>query len=248
MQMNLFVRFFLSCLFSFSYTSLIFAQASNDSLFVKIVSDSINKEYISQLMSEAPIFNGREFYPTLRLNEGGHTSFVDDNYVSGKLMYDGSEYNNVSMKYDLVINELILLNYDKVGGIVLRRNHVESFSLNNHSFINIIAGNTQERKIEPGYYDLLYNGSVQLLAKREKKIVEAINKLNVERLVESKNTYYLFKNNSYTLINGKNGLLKLLIETSQQNKKFLKTNKLNFKKDKENSFIELLRFYDLTKQ
>ncbi|HTN22040.1 MAG TPA: hypothetical protein VL125_16290 [Pelobium sp.] len=237
---RLFSVSFLLILFSSPY---LWAQ-SNDSLFVAKVSNNITSHYLNQLGSGAPIYNGKKYIPDVRLDEHGHTLFINDQYTNGEFVYNGYAYKDKSLMYDLVYGQLVLLNFDKVGGIVVKSDMVDSFSLHNHKFINIKPAQIKDKEITPGYYDLLYDGDVALLAKRIKKITESTTQYKVERTVAQENTYYLYKNNKYNLVKGKKSLLKLLHNTNPQNLQYIKSHRLNFRKSKENAMVELVKFHD----
>lgn len=243
MKLNmLFFALFLSLFFT---NSLIFAQTISDSLFVTSVANRTANRYLNRLESEKTIFNGKEYHPDNKLDDNGHTLFIKDQFVQGSITYDGNKYEDVYIKYDLVKNQLVLLNYDGIGGIILMSNHVDSFFLNDHTFINLKPKKTTGKQIEPGYYDLLYNGSIKLFAKRKKKIAEVINQYKVLRMVEEQETYFLFKNDEYFPLKGKRSLLKSLNSTNLNTQKYINLKGLNFRKNKENAMIELLKFYDL---
>jgi hypothetical protein len=231
---------FLLILFSSPY---LWAQTS-DSLFVAKVSNNITSHYLNQLGSGAPIYNGKKYIPDVRLDEDGHTLFINDRYTNGEFVYNGYAYKNKSLMYDLLYGQLILLNFDEVGGIVVKPDLVDSFSLHNHKFINIKPSQVKDKEITPGYYDLLYDGYDALLAKRIKKITENTTQYKVERIVAQENTYYLYKNNKYNLVKGKKSLLKLLHDTNPQNLQYIKSHRLNFRENKENAMMELVKFHD----
>lgn len=220
----------------------------NDSLFVANVSENLNNFYLNILHSQAPIYNGKVYKPDLKLDGDGHTLFYDSRYTTGTVVYNGLTYRNISLLYDLVLDQLVLLNFDKVGGIMVPPDYIDSFSLHEHTFINLKPEKTQATGISPGYYDLLYRGTKDLLVKRTKKITETTNQHKVVRTVSQQDKYYLLKDSVYIPINNKNHLLKQLSETRRQNQLFIKQQRLNFRKEKENAMVELLKFHDSFKE
>ncbi|KAA8482460.1 hypothetical protein BDE36_3435 [Arcticibacter tournemirensis] len=220
------------------------AQIRDDSVFVSGIVQKITRTYIEQLNTEAPIYNGKMYRPVFNLNDGGHTLFQSNQYTKGTIVYNGHIYQDVNLMYDMVKDQLVLLNFDQVGGIVIWPQYVDAFSLHQHTFINIRPDSTTQKSIAPGYYDLLYQGKTSLLAKRIKELIETPNQNAVKRTVSQQNKYYLLNHSGYTLIKGKKDLLRLLSRTRNENLQYIKTERLNFKKELERSMIKLLSYHD----
>lgn len=200
--------------------------------------------YPDLLNREAPIYNGKMYHPYIKLSENGHPFFNSERYTQGSIVYSGYTYRHVKIAYDLVRDQLILMDFDGDNALVVVPDHVDSFTLHNHTFIRLTAGAATANTIKPGYYDLLYKGRIRLLAKRLKSVSEKVTQNEVEKNVSQQDKYYLFKDSVYTAITNKKALLKMLQSTQSQNQHFIKTEQLNFKRDKENAIIKLVKFHD----
>ncbi len=242
------MRFFVIFIISLFFGRVMQAQELNDSLYLKKVTRSAIESYTSAQYSEAAIYNGKVYRPDLKLDGNGHALFRSNKYAKGTVVSNGLTYENLALLYDLVLDQLVLLNFDEVGGIMVPPDYIDSFSLHNHTFINLKPGKTPVTGISPGYYDLLYSGTKDLLVKRAKKMTETTNQHKVVRTISQQDKYYLLKDSVYIPINNKNHLLKQLSENRQQNKLFIKQQRLNFRKDKENAMVELLKFHDSFKE
>ncbi|WP_442796368.1 hypothetical protein [Pelobium manganitolerans] len=242
LNMRLFGGLFL-LIFSFPSQS----QTISDSSFVAAVKKHIVNNYVSQLGSEAPIYNGKRYLPDRRLDGNGHAFFIDTEYTKGSVVYNGYLFKDVDLQYDLVHDQLVLLNFDKFSGIILKQTYVDSFNLRGHTFVNIRPTNTKRQAIQAGYFELLYSGKTNLLAKRTKTIVETTNQYEVKRLVEQQEFYYVHKNDNYIPIRNKKDLLNLFSSkrTAKESQRYLKSQHLNFRKDKEKAMIALLQWHDL---
>jgi len=219
---------------------LLIAQTQNDSAFVSRVIQNATNAYIEQLNTEAPIYNGKMYRPVFNLNDGGHTLFLNNQYTKGSIVYNHHVYKDVNLMYDMAKDQLVLLNLDQVGGIVVWPQYVEAFSLHHHTFVNISADSAAQKGLAHGYYDLLYSGKSTLLAKRVKRT----DQNTVKRTVSQQNKYYLLSDSGYVLIKGKKDLLRLLRQTRNENLKYIRTGHLNFKKELESSMIKLLSYHD----
>lgn len=245
--MKLVKHLFWFSIISLSFISSLDAQSLDDKQYIQAVEKSTIALYLKKI-NQAPFYNGKVYRPDLTLDEMGHSLFINNQYVKGVLNYNGLSYNDIYLMYDLVLDQLIVLNMDKVGGIIVPAHHVKSFSLHNHHFINLNSSAVRGRQIEPGYYDLLYDGKIKLLVKRIKEIEETVTSYKIKRTVLPQNKYFLLKDSSsYIPFKGKKDLLKQLNNASGQVNKYLKTKKLNFRADEEKSILDLVIFYDSLK-
>ena len=231
---------FLFIFSMFTAGSAVKAQEKNDSLFIAEVTANIAKLSSNPDQRASALFNGKVHNPHLRFKDGGHAFFMNEKYTEGTVTLNGVIYHLVNLMYDIVRNELVLLNIDQTNGIVLQPENVNSFTLHQHHFINIKQA---QQEIKAGYYDLLYKGRMSLLAKREKEVTEKIDQ-TIEKVVSEKTSYFLLKDAKYHPVNGKAALLKLLHSTNTENLAFIKKNKLNFKKDLANAMVSLINFHD----
>ncbi|QDW24380.1 hypothetical protein FFJ24_005915 [Pedobacter sp. KBS0701] len=222
--------------------NVVSAQTVTDSLFVASTTEMAHKIFFRNQEATMPIFNGKIYNIHPKFKENKHAFFQSEHYVKGGIAYDGIFYPELSMKYDIIKDELLLLAPDHIEGVVLQREYVNSFTLYEHQFINLKPA-TSLKGISAGYYDLLYKGKICLLVKRQKEITEKIEE-RIEKVISSKDSYYLLKDSSYQQISSKKDLLKLLNSTNDKNQAYIKANKLNFGKDFERSVLMLVGFHD----
>lgn len=220
----------------------VFAQDREDSLFVTQVSQKTISSFLNLQKTGGPLYNGEMHDLHPKFKNGGHAFFINDGYTVGTIVYDGFRYENRRIMYDLVRGQLLLLNGDNSGGIVVQPEHVDFFSLHHHNFINIKSG-TAPKNIASGYYDLLYHGRIALLARRVKKVTENVTQY-VEKEVEETVNYYVLKDSVYTRIKSKQDLFKLLNGTQNENQNYIKANNLDFNRNREESFVKLVSFHD----
>ncbi len=224
--------------------SYLFAQTLSDSTFVAEAEQYISEIYAEQLNSGARIYNGKMYRPFLNLDNGDHTLFQSNEYSRGSITYEGRIYKDLNLMYDLFRDQLVLLNYDKVGGIVIWPQYVDSFSIHQHKFIHIKPDSSPHTGFPPGYYDLIYDGRTRLLAKRTKTISETADEYKVKKNISEKSKYYILKDSAYTQVKSKKDLLKLLHRTQNENQNYIKKEHLNFKKNFEDSMVRLLSHHD----
>ena len=200
--------------------------------------------YNQSFREELHLFNGKEeqAYP-YQFSEGT-PYFLSNKWSKGTLDYDGKMYEDVSLLYDVVRDELIYLYFDNRSRIRLIKEKVSEFSIMGHNFINITPDSLFSSSIAPGFYDKLYQGKINLLVKRTKKIDNSIKLSGAETKVFDKDRYYLRKENNYYSVNNKRSLLHKLNDKRKELQPYIRQNKLNFRKDIENAMVKTLAYYD----
>lgn len=186
----------------------------------------------------APIYEGFP-WPFI----AGHQFYHSDSVYVGSVNYDGLDYHNISMHYDLIHDELII-RHPNGFRIELIKNNVNSFVINNEKFIKL------REVLFPGsldsisyYHQLFSSPNISMLAKRVKKIQETAGRQSVERTVFSKNFYYILKNGVYYPIKNKKTLLEVLKDKKQEVQQFIKNKKLRFK-EFEQAAVQTVSYYD----
>ena len=229
----------------FAQLAIARAQMTGDSLFVSKVVHTIHYNFLKSQKGSSPVFNGKVYNDHPKFKDHEHAYFQTHQYTIGSVVYNGIFYPELSLKYDILRDELVLLDDDQIDGIVLQPEYVDSFFIHGYQFINI-KPEVPHKGIEIGYYNLLYKGeSLSLVVKRAKEVTEKIDQ-QIEKMISQKETYYLLKNSIYQPIKSKNDLLKLLRRSDDKNQEYIKVNKLNFGKDFEHSVLSILRFQDAT--
>jgi len=177
----------------------------------------------------------------------GHPFLISEGWKRGSIEYDGVNYANVSLMYDVVYDKIVVQNAYNFLKIELINERVSSFFMRGHNFVNLSHQNTSGSSIpQPGFYDLLYDGEVKVYAKRRK---EAIKKLESGITVTKFNTidkYFIYKGGKYFPVKSKSSVLNVFDDQKAELKKYLSKNKIRFNKYRESAMIELARFYDDT--
>ena len=96
-----------------------------------------------------------------------------------------------------------------------------------------------------GYYDQLYAGEPGVYAKREKRLV--VGSGSEETKYIQHDDYFIKLKNVFYAVDGKSELLDVLKDQEDVLKKYIRTNKLNFKKDLESSLVLTTTYYSQLK-
>jgi len=235
---------------SFSlFANKITAQLSADdsSFYQKAVNNAVTLYYRS-LGDQSGLYNGSQYAGYLFTFKEGHPFFYTDISSSGSIVYDNVFYPDVHLLYDEVAEVIIF--QDTTHRIQLLTDRISRFSILGNNFIRLVKDSLSHSIVNTGFYNLLYEGNVSVLKKEVKTLHEDIrsNSEGLLRYIETKQYYYFKKNNEYYPVNGKNDVLDIYKDRKKEIQQYIKSNKLNFRNDRDNALTKVTAYYDqLTK-
>jgi len=196
--------------------------------------------YYQNLGEESPLYNGSEYIEYAYTLQEGHPFFQVVNFINGNVNVDGMIFHDVPMLYDIVKDQLIIQDFQKVYKINLPADRVRQFFLLGHLFVHLNASD----QVKTGFYDQLYRGKISLFAKREKKILEKYSNIQISKVVISQNVYYIKKDGVYYTIKNKSSLFSALKSKKKEVQQYLKANDIKFKREPERAMIMAVKYYD----
>jgi hypothetical protein len=217
------------------------AQAADDSTFSKTASNIIDIYYQS-LGEQSPLYNGSEYIEYTFTLQEGHPFFGSAAWVDGDIHFDGMIFHEVPILYDIVKDQVIIQDFQKIYKINLPVDKIQQFTLPGHTFIRLMHDSTNQ--IRTGFYDQLYNGKTGLFAKREKKIIEKNSNLQINNVVINQSNYYIRKGGVYYTIKNKRTLFDVLKNRKKEVQQYFKKNRIKFKNDPEKAMIIAVEYYD----
>jgi hypothetical protein len=233
-------RFFhilLICILSQHVT----AQNADDTTLHKNALNAIGL-YYENLGEESPLYNGSEYIEYAYTLQEGHPFFQVANFINGNVNLDGMIFHDVPMLYDIVKDQLIILDIQKVYKINLPADRIQQFFLLDHLFVRITPNASDQ--VKTGFYDQLYKGKIALFAKREKRILEKYSNIQISNVVISQNIYYIKREGVYYTIKNKSSLLAVLKSKKKEVQQYLKANNIKFKREPERTMIMAVKYYD----
>ena len=240
------VAFFVLSFYCQFLSSKIFGQALfQDSNSYDLPQKNAIDLYYKSFGQNAHLYNGSE-YVTYDVHIKGNPYFLPD-MQSGALYYDGMGYENLPMIYDILHDELIINRYTQNFRIRLVNEKTSYFSLGNHFFIRISQDSTDNPVVLTGYYERLYNGNITVLAKRRKRIEETVLAEGVSSQFIEDDLFYIRKDAIYYTVRNKRTVLDIFKERKKDIQKFLRKNKIKFKKNPEYAIVRMTEFYDQIK-
>lgn len=186
-------------------------------------------------------------YKTL---DKSHSYYFSNNYSKGDLNYQGQDYYNLDLKYD-INNDIIVLKatgeYDYLG-MSLIKEKTAWFILNNKKFININFNNPACPAYMTGYYQkIIFSKNNTLYIKHHKSKTKVIDtktisdgtNQNSSDEFKEKNEYILKYKDAYYKISSKSDVIEIFPEHKSKIKRYYNSNTQLEKSDK-NVFIENL--------
>jgi hypothetical protein len=162
---------------------------------------------------------------------------------SGAVLYDGVLYENVPLRYDMV-NDVLLVKYLKDNNTIqLIKDKVDYFSILAHEFINLNEENFTNGSA--GFYELIYRDKkTTVLARRNKKLMLSSNPEDKSSAFMQYDQYFIYKDGKYGSVNSESELVDAFKDQSREIRKFIRNEKLKFKKNREQVIVNTATFYN----
>jgi hypothetical protein len=192
--------------------------------------------YTTRIGPVSNVYNGGE-YLEYRPQNDEHPYLTQD-WVYGTVEYGGEQYEQVSLLYDISIDELITM-HTYGNAIQMIKQKVKSFVFSDRTFVRIVNDQVPE-----GFYERMYDGKVKFYARRQKAFYVKTSANVLINDFESSNTYYLLKDGVFHTFKSRGSLLRHLSDRKSELKKFTREQKMSYRPNREESAIRILRYYD----
>jgi hypothetical protein len=219
-------------------------QQLPDSVVYQESIDHLHGNYFSQIGENAQLYNGSEYIRNGQIAKG-FPFFESDSILNGQLSYQGIRYIELKLQYDLVSDQLITYNYAHNALISLSKEKIDSFVIDSHFFIRIPESKESANLKGDGYYERLTHTETAVYAKREKKLVVPSGEGDAKYV--QYNTYYIKMNNRFYPVDGERAVLDLFNDHRDDVKKFIRSNKVKFKKRFEEALVQTTTYYSQLK-
>lgn len=173
----------------------------------------------------------------------GSPYFGTGDWFTGSVFYDGTLYENVMLKYDLVLDQLVVLNPNTRNAFYLFRPRVDDFYLGERFFVNLKKEKNKSAPAE-GFYEQLTDGPITLLRKYTKSYQENFFAGNIEQRYDEKNRFYALKDETYHEVSNAASLYALCGNYGKQIKDGLKKQNLASDNNTEQIFRAIAQQYN----
>lgn len=227
-----------------------FTSFSQTDLEVINESDKIIQQAESIYGIDDRLING-EFYQNTKIVTKGHPNFLTNKWSKGPLYIKGVTYDNVSIKYNIEIDKVILLAQFSSGNIMqlaLNNRSIDSMYIEKHLFINaeLLPHNLT------GFLEPLYEGSFKGYLKHKKTFLNKTSQslssqgksLNTGSYRKMTSTLFLSINNEFVRIGNRKALTSIFPDKEKEITRFIKRNRISFRNIDNNQLINLLKYCD----
>ncbi|WP_375444596.1 hypothetical protein [uncultured Fibrella sp.] len=215
--------------------------ANKDSLFVAAATRSAIAQHARVNNTLERLYNGPEYISYDR-RLTGHAFFPNDTLQESQVTYEGGQFT-VPLLYDIVKDEVVVV-HPSGYRMALHSDRLPTFTVQNHTFIRL---DTVKQALPTGFYDLLYDGPTQLLARRTKVILVNPGSFGYG-IYDPRTTYYIRRNGHYFPVKTRRATLAVLADRRKQLSAYLRQQKIRFKQAPETALVKLVQQYDeLTK-
>lgn len=193
-----------------------------------------------------PLNNGFFYFNTFKTLDT-HQFYHINKYSQGELIYDNQFYNTVNLKYDIFNDAIIFKPYGESEnfGIILIKDKVLQFTLNNRKFINLNLVTKDTIKNIRGYYEENFKGKEFLFYIKHKKDRRDFIKNQIFYSdFDIYNEFLIFTKGEYFEINGKKDLTILFPNYKKEINIFYSENSKLAKDNKTEFYEKIVRFID----
>lgn len=217
--------------------------APPDTALLAAASGRLSQQYTSSRGRELGLYNGPEYRDYVQGNTQGSLFFAHDNAQPATLVYAGHTYANVLLRYDLLRDQLVLAAPGSSRQLRLVSEQVARFTLSGHSFIRLVVDSSASSPVRTGFYDLLVEGPVRLLAAHRKIRQQSSRAEGVQRELLARDDYFVYKGHRYYPVGKGADVVRLFPQYKVALRQYMQDNQLNFKPEgRELALAALVRY------
>ena len=193
------------------------------------------------------LYNGPEYvnYALRYVERKGHQFFLTPETLPGSVTYNQHQFNNLPLRYDTVLDQVVIGQPTSPLLIRLVSEKLPRFTIDGHPFMRIVADSTTGSALSTGYYEVLHEGRVRVLARRSKRMQERIAGRIVTAEFIPTEKLYARKDGQYRQLNSKSAVLALFADRQAEVQAYMRENNLKLRKAQfENVVVLLANFYD----
>ena len=231
------------------FSGKVFGQAAQaDSAVFQASLDKQIANYYIAIGQQSRLYSGKEYYYYDRVIKGTPLFPLNvQSWETGEVTYDGFKYQGVPMMYDIYQDIVVVLLYNHFSMYSLINDKVKDFSFSGHHFVRINIDTIPNDKsgLTTGFYEQLYAGKCQVVARHAKTIQ---HNASVENSLETNfleaHDYFLRKGKTWYKVNSQGALFSVLKDKKPALQKYLKDHNLVFNDNPELALSLLAAYYD----
>ncbi|HLY68448.1 MAG TPA: hypothetical protein VKR53_01895 [Puia sp.] len=240
--------FFWTTCILFLVTGNTTAQLTHeDSAFYRSALSEAIDAYQQAIGDQAGIYNGTLYAGYSFQFRGDSPYFNGGKPDTGSIYYDSVLYAGVPLYYD-DLSQLVIIDDDGYK-IQLNNERLDEFSIGAHHFIQLGRKANNKDGLDPGFYELIYPGGIKVVKRTIKKSMDYISgNDSAEKLITRAERFYIEKDSVIHTAENENEVAAILSDKKKEILRFIKKNKLKFRKDTERTLMQVSIYYDQISQ
>lgn len=200
--------------------------------------------YAATVRPESSLFNGPEYVDYSKPGSIGHQFFLDAAPQPGSIVYRHASFQAVPLRYDLVLDQVVMTYPGQTAVISLVPDFISSFTMGGHRFARVRADSATGRTMPTGFYEVLLPGPVSLLARHTKRVEQTYVQQALRFEYRQTDQLLVRTASSAAEVTGLKDLLALLPTHKAEAQRYARQHKLRFgAAQREASALEVLRYY-----
>ncbi|WP_157540999.1 hypothetical protein [Hymenobacter aerophilus] len=212
------------------------------------IPESVRQVYTAADPVSSLLYNGPEYvnYAMRYAVQTGHQFFLAPEPQPGSVFYHHQPFDNLQLRYDVVLDQVVLTQPTSPLTLRLVNEKLDRFTIAGHRFERLRAADSTASGLPAtGYYEVLAEGPVRLLARRTKRKQERIEGRVVRAEFIGNDRLYIHKAGRYYAVNSKSAAQKLLADRESEVRAYMRQNKLKLKRKQfERDLTQLTAFYN----
>jgi hypothetical protein len=183
---------------------------------------------------------GNIYHPQ-NMNTISHPFLISDDWKKGTIFMNGMKYRNANLKYNIEKDE-IFYKGENPSVIILTKSYIDSLIMNNRLLINSDKLGIQNNM---GFVELLYTGRYTSFLKHQIGVTQVSTSNSISLMyMTPKFIVYLKHDDQLININSKKSLFYYFAPNKKDISRFMKKNKIKYKKATQHQLISLLKYCD----
>ncbi len=208
----------------------------------------LHKLYNQKVKDIDELIDGKDYIPYYFKSKSKPLLF-NGMRCKGSLIFNGRKYEGISLEYDTYKDELIYYDStkfidDKVFKIAMNRYPIGSFTMDYGSdslkFRYFDREKEKNFNLAEGFYEVVYEGKSRFLIKHQSFPME---KEGVTEYTHNKSDYFSV-GAGFNKIKSSKGFVKLFGEKSDEVRKFMRSNRIHFRRADKYKIASILNYYD----
>jgi len=189
------------------------------------------------------LYNGVEYLghpPKIQ----GSPFFLDTEYNSGNIVYNGIFYDRLNLKYDVVTDQLVTRYIDGSSEMSFLSGFVSKFSIQGFKFVYLPTNTFGDVKTSPGYFQELVDGKASFFIKRKKNLKETPGVRDITSEFVTADEFFILKDGNLHRVSSKSSVLNVFKDKKKELNAFLKDQSINFRDNPELATSKMVQEYN----